>query len=57
LGALLLLALAVFLPAAADMRRLAAPPPAALACSGLAALLALSGLELRKAWLARRSSP
>lgn len=51
--ALLLLALAMLLPAAALMLRLAAPPPLALGAAGLAFMLALAGLELRK-WLASR---
>ncbi len=51
--ALVLLALAIYLPAAASMLLLAAPPPAGLAGVGLAAALALGGLELRT-WLARR---
>ena len=52
--ALLLLALAVSLPAAASMLRLAPTPPALLAGAGLAALVALAGLELRKAFSAHR---
>ncbi len=46
--ALLLLALAVYLPAAAAMLRLAPPAPASLLAAGLAAAVALAGLELRK---------
>ena len=52
--ALLLLALVVFMPVAASMLQLAPPPAAALANAALAALLALAGLEMRKAWSARR---
>lgn len=52
LMALLLLGLAIYLPAAAAMLRLASPPASFLAASGLAAMLALAGLEGRK-WLAR----
>ncbi|WP_409267099.1 cation-translocating P-type ATPase [Massilia sp. BHUDP2] len=53
-AALLLLALAMFVPALAGILDLAPPPPAALAAAFGMALLALAGLELRK-WLAARS--
>lgn len=51
--ALLLLALAVFVPSAASMLQLATPPGGALGVAILAAALALAGLELRK-WVAAR---
>jgi Ca2+-transporting ATPase len=50
-AALLLLALAMFVPALAGILDLAPPPPAALAAALGMALLALAGLELRK-WMA-----
>jgi Ca2+-transporting ATPase len=53
-AALLLLALAVFVPALAGILDLAPPPPAALAAALGMALLALAGLELRK-WMAART--
>ncbi|RZJ85469.1 MAG: cation-translocating P-type ATPase [Massilia sp.] len=52
--ALLLLALAIYLPAAAAMLRLTPPPLSFLAAAGLVAAAALAGLELRK-W--RRDGP
>ncbi|WP_036215684.1 cation-translocating P-type ATPase [Massilia alkalitolerans] len=52
-AALLLLALALFVPALAGLLDLAPPPPAALAAAVGMALLALAGLELRK-WSAGR---
>ncbi len=55
-AALLLLALAIYLPAAAAMLRLAPPPTGSLAAAGLAAAAALAGLELRK-WLSARARP
>jgi len=48
--AVLLLALAIYLPGAAAMLRLTPPPAAFLALSALTAAVALAGLELRKAW-------
>ncbi|MEX5746232.1 cation-translocating P-type ATPase [Massilia sp. X63] len=51
--ALVLLALAVWVPALAHMLGLAPPPPSAVAAAGAVAVLALAGLELRK-WLAAR---
>ncbi|KFC61414.1 HAD-IC family P-type ATPase [Massilia sp. LC238] len=53
-AALLLLALALFVPALAGLLDLAPPPPAALAAALGMALLALAGLELRK-WMAART--
>jgi len=53
-AALLLLALALFVPALAGILDLAPPPPAALAAAGGMAVLALAGLELRK-WMAART--
>ncbi|MGX9219745.1 cation-translocating P-type ATPase [Massilia varians] len=53
-AALLLLALAVFVPALAGILDLAPPPPAALAAALGMALLALAGLELRK-WMSART--
>lgn len=53
-AALLLLALAIFVPALASILDLAPPPPAALAAALGMALLALAGLELRK-WMAART--
>ncbi len=52
-AALLLLALAIFVPALAGILDLAPPPPAALAAALGMALLALAGLELRKRMAAR----
>lgn len=46
--ALLLLALAIYLPAAAAMLRLTPPPLSFLAAAGVVAAAALTGLELRK---------
>ena len=53
-AALLLLALALFVPALAGILDLAPPPAAALAAAGGMAVLALAGLELRK-WMAART--
>lgn len=53
-AALLLLALALFVPALAGLLDLAPPPPAALAAALGMALLALAGLELRK-WMSART--
>jgi P-type Ca2+ transporter type 2C len=53
--ALTLLALVVYLPAAATMLRLTPLPVESLAVAGLTAMIALSGLELRK-WLVSRPS-
>ncbi|MBQ5948486.1 HAD-IC family P-type ATPase [Massilia sp. ST3] len=53
-AALLLLAAVLAVPQAAAMLRLAPPAPLQLAGAGLAAALALAGLELRKALAARR---
>ncbi|MGI4721333.1 MAG: cation-translocating P-type ATPase [Janthinobacterium lividum] len=55
--ALALLALVIYLPAAASMLRLTSPPIESLAAAVLAASAGLAGLELRKWFVSRRSPP
>jgi Ca2+-transporting ATPase len=54
-GAVALLGLAVYVPAAASLLMLAPPPPIALAAAVAVPLLGLAALELRK-WLAARTA-